>query len=102
LLIFNPKESHPKDRDIPWHGAKGEGHLAFSLPTGSIEKWKQRLAKCNVPIEKEVEWTTGCVSLYFRDSTGNSVELVPSTLWGRGLAILKSIPDFLVRKKEGI
>ena len=35
-----------------------------------------------VSIEKEVEWPKGGKSLYFRDPTGNSVELVTPGVWG--------------------
>ena len=82
LLIFNPKESIHKDRGIPHHAASGEGHIAFAMPDCLVDDWKAHFKRHGIPIEKEVSWSDGGVSLYVRDPVGNSVELAPSTLWG--------------------
>lgn len=84
LLIFNPKESLLKDRDIPHHGAAGQGHIAFAASDDSIAGWKAHFKDHGVTIEKEVTWEPGSVGLYVRDPAGNSVELAPPSLWGGG------------------
>lgn len=80
LLIFNPEESS-KSREVPSHGAKGEGHVAFSITHDDLEPWRNRLSKHNVPIEQELTWGNGAKSIYFRDPANNSVELVTSEIW---------------------
>lgn len=81
LLIFNPeltKEPHPL---VPTHGAVGPGHCAFSIEPRDLDAWREHLSACNVPVEKEMTWETGAVSLYFRDPAGNSLELIAGELW---------------------
>lgn len=70
-------------RDIPKHGAKGEGHLAFSIPSDSMMHVRGRLVDSQVPIESEVHWPGGGHSIYCRDPSGNSVEFATPTLWYR-------------------
>ena len=82
LLIFNPEISREEDRQVPSHGASGEGHLAFSATDEEIDKWKNQLEDHGVEIEQVVNWDQGGRSLYVRDPAGNSVEFAPSTLWG--------------------
>jgi catechol-2,3-dioxygenase len=84
LLIFNPKESKLKDRDIPHHGASGDGHIAFAASHESIPHWKKQLKQYGIEIESEVHWQEGSTGLYVRDPAGNSVEFAPPTLWGGG------------------
>jgi len=87
LLIFNPERTRIDNPDgdpseIPRHGAEGEGHIAFSAPASKLEDWKKRLGEAGVPIESEVEWPNGNISLYFRDPSGNSLEIAVPELWG--------------------
>jgi catechol 2,3-dioxygenase-like lactoylglutathione lyase family enzyme len=82
LLVFDPKKSSPAGRDVPSHGASGEGHLAFAATDAEREEWKQRLTAAGVPLEAEVDWKQGGRSLYIRDPAGNSIEFAPLTLWG--------------------
>ncbi|MEZ4518564.1 MAG: VOC family protein [Chloroflexota bacterium] len=82
LLIFDPEKSILPGRDVPSHGAIGPGHIAFAAPADTLDDWRAHLAAHDVPIEKEVTWSFGGTSIYFRDPAGNSVELAPSTLWG--------------------
>lgn len=89
LLIFNPdRTEHQTDRVngalVPPHGARGAGHVAFSMPDGELNAWKEWLQRKGVPIESEVEWPRGGRSIYFRDPAGNCVELASPRIWGWG------------------
>ncbi|MBA3272901.1 MAG: VOC family protein [Chthoniobacterales bacterium] len=84
LLIFDPKLSSQRGRDLPSHGKSGAGHLAFAATAEELEQWRTRLAAAGVPIEMDVPWEQGGRSLYFRDPAGNSIEFAPLTLWGGG------------------
>ena len=81
FLIFNAEVTREAS-DVPPHGARGDGHVAFRVPESSLDGWKSHLARHGVPIEAEVEWPRGGRSLYFRDPAGNSVELAPARIWG--------------------
>jgi len=88
LLIFDPEKT---ERDqliinggaIPFHGARGPGHVAFRVAPRDLEPWRQRLRSAEVPIESEVSWPNGAHSIYFRDPAGNSLEFVTPDLWAR-------------------
>lgn len=84
LLIFNPELTsiaEPNSESVPPHGATGEGHIAFSIDPGSIDKWREFFNKNYIEIESEITWPNGSVSLYFRDPAGNSLELVSPDIW---------------------
>lgn len=81
LLLFNPDESELPS-DLPPHGARGAGHVAFGVQEAEIPSWRAHLAANDVAVEKEFVWPGGQVSLYFRDPAGNLLELVSPTLWG--------------------
>lgn len=81
LLLFNAKETL-KGENLPAHGAKGPGHAALGIPKASVESWRQRLQDHGVAVEKEVAWPRGGTSLYFRDPSGNLVELITPGCWG--------------------
>lgn len=86
LLIFNPKHTSSEQTqingvDIPLHGSKGEGHIAFSIDEDNLDQWREFLIENNIPIESEVTWPNGSVSLYLRDPAGNSLELVSASIW---------------------
>lgn len=86
LLIFNPTHTSSEQTEIngqyiPLHGSKGEGHIAFSIDENKLDKWRQFLEDNQIPIESEVTWPNGSVSLYFRDPAGNSLELVSPSIW---------------------
>lgn len=86
LLIFNPKHTSTEQTEIsnskiPLHGSKGEGHIAFSIDEDDLHQWRQFLINNDIPIESEVTWPGGSVSLYFRDPAGNSLELVSPSIW---------------------
>jgi len=84
LLVFDPAKSEAPGREVPSHGSRGPGHLAFAARDEQLPAWRERLRRHDVPIETEVEWPMGGRSLYFRDPAGNSLELAPPTLWGGG------------------
>lgn len=83
LLIFDSEKSSQSGRDVPSHGAVGQGHLAFVAAPEELDAWRQKLGEHNIPIESEVRWANGRrgTSIYFRDPGGNSVELAPEILW---------------------
>jgi catechol-2,3-dioxygenase len=82
LLLFDAEKTATLEREVPAHGARGEGHIAFAVPGSELDAWRTHLARHRVPIETEVAWASGGRSIYFRDPAGNSVELAPPTLWG--------------------
>jgi len=81
LLIFDPRESAQPGREVPSHGAKGAGHVAFRIDREDYRRWRDHLEDCGVQIEHEHTWSTGARSIYIRDPAGNSVELVDGELW---------------------
>jgi catechol 2,3-dioxygenase-like lactoylglutathione lyase family enzyme len=81
VLIFDPERSSAAGRFVPPHGARGAGHLAFSVEDGALDDAKAALAESGVEIEREIGWPRGGRSLYFRDPAGNSVELVEGEIW---------------------
>lgn len=87
LLIFNPEHTSNEQTDvdgqlIPLHGARGGGHIAFSIEDKEMLAWREFLENENIKIESEVVWPNGSRSLYFRDPAGNSLELVSPEIWG--------------------
>lgn len=81
LLIFNPDETE-RSTDVPPHGARGPGHVAFAVPPEALEAWEARLKAAGVLGEADIRWPNGARSLYVRDPAGNSVELATPSLWG--------------------
>ncbi|MGE3819461.1 MAG: VOC family protein [Isosphaeraceae bacterium] len=81
LLLFRA-ETTLRGEHLPAHGAKGPGHFALGIAADDFEAWRERLQRIGVPIEHEVQWPGGGRSLYFRDPSGNSVELVTPGVWG--------------------
>ncbi|MDF1810135.1 MAG: VOC family protein [Phycisphaerales bacterium] len=83
LLIFNPTISDRPGRDVPSHGARGPGHVAFRIQESDFQNWLDRFSKHGIPIEQEIEWdrTDPGKSIYVRDPSGNSVELITADIW---------------------
>lgn len=82
LLVFDPKATRiDAQNGVPPHGATGQGHVAFEMDEGEIEPWKTRLAESGVEIESDHTRSSGGRSLYFRDPSGNSIELVTRKTW---------------------
>lgn len=67
---------------VPPHGAHGPGHLCFAATAAEIDAWKQALLARNVPVEADFEWPSGGRSIYFRDPSGNSLEVAEPRIWG--------------------
>ena len=82
LLLFRASETEVKRGEVPVHGARGAGHVAFRMEHSEIDNWRKRLISKGVNIETEVRWPNGGYSLYFRDPTGNSLELATADMWG--------------------
>ncbi|MGD9487413.1 MAG: VOC family protein [Calditrichaceae bacterium] len=81
LLIFNPEKTMEIGGNLPPHGSRGPGHLAFGAPSGEIREWKAFLEKNKIPIEHDTTWPGGGRSIYFRDPSGNSIEITTPTIW---------------------
>jgi catechol 2,3-dioxygenase-like lactoylglutathione lyase family enzyme len=81
FLIFDPAETQKTTGNVPPHGAKGPGHVAFTMEDAEIPAWREHLQKNGVPIETEITWPSGGYSIYFRDPAGNSVELATRKTW---------------------
>jgi catechol 2,3-dioxygenase-like lactoylglutathione lyase family enzyme len=82
FLLFNPERTATSE-DVPPHGSRGPGHVAFSIAEEAMSEWREHLERCGVAIEREVEWPSGARSIYVRDPAGNSVELAPARIWDR-------------------
>jgi catechol 2,3-dioxygenase-like lactoylglutathione lyase family enzyme len=81
FLLFVPAATLQLSGDVPTHGAHGPGHVAFAMAQADISAWRQQLQRNGVAIEAEITWPTGGRSLYFRDPSGNSVELTTPLTW---------------------
>lgn len=84
FLLFNPARTENPDSGVPAHGARGAGHVAFSVSAEDLNRWRERLKAHGVPIELELTWPTQGRSIYFRDPAGNSVELATPQVWNLG------------------
>jgi catechol 2,3-dioxygenase-like lactoylglutathione lyase family enzyme len=82
LLLFDPRAARDGG-DVPPHGADGPGHVALDVPDlDALEKWRAHLDLVGVEIEHEHTWPAGGKSLYFRDPSGNSLEIITRGTWG--------------------
>jgi catechol 2,3-dioxygenase-like lactoylglutathione lyase family enzyme len=82
LLLFDPARTEVAGGEVPPHGARGPGHVAFHVPQEELDAWRSRLRSLRVEVESEVRWPRGGRSLYLRDPAGNSVELTSPAIWG--------------------
>ncbi len=82
LLLFNASKTEVTSGEVPVHGTRGAGHVAFRMDRSEIDTWRERLISQGVAIETEVRWPNGGYSLYFRDPAGNSLELATADMWG--------------------
>jgi catechol 2,3-dioxygenase-like lactoylglutathione lyase family enzyme len=87
FLLFNSEHTSAQVTnvagvEIPLHGTRGAGHVAFAVTDSSLPTWQERLQQAGIAIEAEVRWPGGGHSFYFRDPAGNSVELATPRLWG--------------------
>ena len=82
LLLFDPARTEQPGGEVPPHGARGPGHVAFAVAPEELPAWPARLAAHAIPLEADVTWPGGGRSLYLRDPAGNSVELTTPAIWG--------------------
>lgn len=82
LLLFLAEQCDVPDANLPRHGARGAGHVAFAVPDADIPHWQQHLTQHGVAIEQVVQWPQGGRSVYFRDPAGNSLEVASPRIWG--------------------
>ena len=87
LLLFNAEATKvPPKPDaklpVPPHGTVGQGHLCFAGTVEEISDWKAQLQDRDVAIEADFEWPQGGRSIYFRDPSGNSIEIAEPRIWG--------------------
>lgn len=76
LILFDVDGISRRQSAIPSHGSVGQGHVAFAVPAGEIDAWRERLQAHGVTIEHERVWSLGSRSIYFRDPDENSLELI--------------------------
>ncbi len=81
LLLFNPEATARPSGEVPVHGARGPGHVAFAMAEADVAAWREHLAQQGVAIEAEIAWPGGGRSIYFRDPSGNSLELATPQTW---------------------
>ncbi len=81
LLLFRADATQHEEQ-LPPHGCQGQGHIAFAVAREDLPAWETRLERAGVTIEHRATWSHGNRSLYFRDPTGNSLELASPGLWG--------------------
>ncbi|MDJ0992949.1 MAG: VOC family protein [Dinoroseobacter sp.] len=67
---------------VPTHGAKGEGHVCFSVNGENLDELVAMLTSHGIEIEADFRWPNGARSVYVRDPDGNSVEFAEPKLWG--------------------
>ncbi|WP_395448476.1 VOC family protein [Aminobacter sp. UC22_36] len=86
LLFYAEATLQPPKPDarlpVPPHGTTGQGHLCFAATAEGVEQWKRRLEGEGIAIEADFEWPNGGRSIYFRDPSGNSLEIAEPKLWG--------------------
>jgi catechol 2,3-dioxygenase-like lactoylglutathione lyase family enzyme len=82
LLLFNPDVT-ARGGEVPTHGAHGPGHVAWAVTEKRMAAWREHLAAQGVPVDAEITWPGGGHSLYFRDPSGNSLELATPQTWRR-------------------
>jgi len=58
------------------------------MEASEIDSWRAKLIAHGVAIESEVNWPQGGYSIYFRDPSGNSLELATPEVWARTPAAL--------------
>lgn len=80
LLLFNAQNTL-RDVNLPHHGATGAGHIAFGVPESELNEWEDHLKANGIDIEAKVNFPGGR-SIYFRDPSGNSLEITTPKIWG--------------------
>ncbi len=84
LLIFDPLRTSINNDRLPTHGAitpPSSIHFAMEIEEQEYQPCKELLVRNGIAIEKEVKWNSNTKSLYFRDPSGNLVELITPGGW---------------------
>jgi catechol-2,3-dioxygenase len=84
LLIFDPLRTSTNNGKLPNHGAltpPSSIHFAMEIEEQEYQPCKELLARNGIAIEKEVKWNCNTRSIYFRDPSGNLVELITPGGW---------------------
>jgi catechol-2,3-dioxygenase len=84
LLIFDPLRTSINNDRLPKHGAitpPSSIHFAMEIEEQEYQPCKELLVCNGIAIEKEVQWNWNTKSLYFRDPSGNLVELITPGGW---------------------
>ncbi len=87
LLVFARGRTlepvHLPGGTIPPHDGQGDLHMAFTVEAAEMPAWEALLREKGVPVEARMDWPQGGASLYFRDPSGNLLELATPGLWRR-------------------
>ena len=75
LLLFDPVRTESSASGVPPHGSRGPGHVALAVRARSLDEWRFRFSDLQIPIESEVVWPRGGMSIYIRDPDGHVVEI---------------------------
>jgi catechol 2,3-dioxygenase-like lactoylglutathione lyase family enzyme len=84
LLIFDPLRTSTNNGKLPTHGATtppSSIHFAMEIEDQEYQQYKELLVQNGIAIEKEVKWNCNTRSLYFRDPSGNLLELITPGGW---------------------
>jgi catechol 2,3-dioxygenase-like lactoylglutathione lyase family enzyme len=81
VLLCFLAEATRREKVLTPHYAEGKQHYALECPAEDYEAWKEHLAAHGIGIEREIEWSPGCRSIYFRDPDEHSVEIAMPGLW---------------------
>jgi catechol 2,3-dioxygenase-like lactoylglutathione lyase family enzyme len=85
LLLFDPAVTRvppkPGGLPVPPHGADGEGHVCFRASADEIARWHAHLIARGIAIEADFTWPAGGRSIYFRDTSGNCLEIAEPRIW---------------------
>ena len=82
LLVFDPEATSSPGGQVPAHGARGAGHIAFAATAVELDGWRTHFRARGIAIEHEAQWPGGARSFYVRDPAGNSIEFAEAALWG--------------------
>ncbi len=80
FLLFNAEETRVQEWPPP-HGARGSGHICFTVPAEGYERWKDHLREHDVELIDEIDWSRGLLSVYFKDPAGNVLEIANGDMW---------------------
>lgn len=81
LLLFDAERTNDEHSSLPRHGTRSNSHIAFSVIEEELEEWRAHLARKGISIEREHQWPSGGRSIYFRDPSGNSLEITTPKTW---------------------